>query len=166
MNVSRHPQLELQWQLCFPLYAASRATTRAYAPLLEPFGLTYPQYLTMLAVWSPPDEQTVGELGERLRLDSGTLTPLLKRLESRGLVRRHRDPADERRVLVSSTEAGDRLQDEVAHVPFALVERVGMTAEEGVALRGLLERLLAALDDDAGGDGSTSPPVRGSTASG
>ena len=145
--MAKHAQLELDNQLCFPLYAASRAMTRAYQPLLEPFDLTYPQYLTMLAVWSGPDEQTVGELGERLRLDSGTLTPLLKRLEARGLVRRHRDPADERRVLVSATAAGDELQDELSQVPISLALSTGMTLEDGIALRGLLDQLITALDE-------------------
>ena len=145
--MAKHAQLELDNQLCFPLYAASRAMTRAYLPLLEPFDLTYPQYLTMLAVWSGPDEQTVGELGERLRLDSGTLTPLLKRLEARGLVRRHRDPADERRVLVSATAAGDELQDELSQVPISLALSTGMTLEDGIALRRLLDQLITALDE-------------------
>ena len=140
--MARHAQLELDLQLCFPLYAASRALTKAYQPLLDPFDLTYPQYLTMLALWSSPDDQTVGALGDRLRLDSGTLTPLLKRLETRGLVRRHRDPADERRVLVTVTEAGDALQDDLAHVPGALVDRIGMTLDDGIALRRLLDKLL------------------------
>jgi DNA-binding MarR family transcriptional regulator len=142
----RHPQLELDRQLCFPLYAASRALTRAYGPLLEPHGITYPQYLTLLALWSGPEGQTVGDLGRRLRLDSGTLTPLLKRLEGAGLVTRHRDPDDERRVVVALTEAGDALQDDLAHVPGALVERLGITVEDGLALRSLVDRLLANLD--------------------
>ncbi len=146
--MTRHAQLELDLQLCFPLYAASRALTRTYAPLLEPFDLTYPQYLTLLAMWSSDGESTVGDLGARLRLDSGTLTPLLKRLEARGLVERRRDPADERRVLVSLTESGDRLQDDLAHVPGALVERVGMSVEDGIALRALLDKLLVSLDRD------------------
>ena len=155
--MARHAQLELDLQLCFPLYAASRALTKAYQPLLDPFDLTYPQYLTMLALWSSPDDQTVGALGDRLRLDSGTLTPLLKRLETRGLVRRHRDPADERRVLVTVTEAGDALQDDLAHVPGALVDRIGMTLDDGIALRRLLDKLLASLDDDDGfADGAAS----------
>jgi MarR family transcriptional regulator, organic hydroperoxide resistance regulator len=143
----RHPQLEFAHQICFPLYAASRAFTRAYAPLLEPVGLTYPQYLTMLALWSASEPQTVGELGERLRLDSGTLTPLLKRLEGAGFVTRRRDVDDERRVLVTLTAEGDALQDAVAHVPGALVERIGLSPEDGIALRSILDRLLASLDD-------------------
>ncbi len=152
----RHPQLEFAHQICFPLYAASRALTRAYAPLLEPVGLTYPQYLTLLALWSAPEPQTVGELGQRLRLDSGTLTPLLKRLEAAGHITRHRDPDDERRVLVALTPAGDALQDAVAHVPGALVEQIGLSLEDGLALRSILDRLLVSLDagDRAGVTGS------------
>src|SRR3546814_16215145 len=91
---------------------------------------------------------SVCDLGHRLRLDSGTLTPLLKRLEAAGLVSRLRDPADERRVLVSVTAAGDALQDELAHVPGAVIERVGMGAEEWMALRHGLDRPLAAVDAD------------------
>lgn len=144
--MAKHAQLELDNQLCFPLYAASRAMTRAYLPLLEPFDLTYPQYLTMLAVWSGPEAQTVGELGARLRLDSGTLTPLLKRLEARGLVERHRDPDDERRVLVSATAEGSALQDELADVPLSLATRTGLTLEDGIEFRRLLDALLTSLD--------------------
>ena len=122
--------------------------TRAYAPLLEPFGLTYPQYLTMLAMWASDEPPTVGELGERLRLDSGTVTPVLKRLEASGLVERRRDPSDERRVIVSLTEQGDALQDDVADVPTSLFESVGMTIDDGVELRRLLDLFLASIDDD------------------
>ena len=157
MAGARHPQLELDLQLCYPLYAASRAITRAYAPLLEPFGLTYPQYLTLLALWSGPEGQTVGELGRRLRLDSGTLTPLLKRLEAAGLVERRRDRADERRVVVSVTAAGDELQNGLAHVPGALMERIGMTLDDGVLLRSLLDKLLAAIDAESGSEPEPEP---------
>jgi DNA-binding MarR family transcriptional regulator len=140
--VTRHPQLDLDLQLCFPLYATARAVTRAYAPLLEPHGLTYPQYLTLLALWSGPETMAVGEIGERLRLDSGTLTPVLKRLESAGFVERRRDVDDERRVLVSLTAAGDALQDELAEVPGQVAMSLGLTLEEGIQLRVLLDRVL------------------------
>lgn len=147
--MTRHAQLEFERQLCFPLYATSRAVTRVYAPLLDPVGLTYPQYLTMLALWADPDGATVGELGKRLRLDSGTLTPLLKRLEASGLVERRRDPTDERRVVVTLTAEGDRLQDEVAHVPAAVATQLGLTLDEGVTLHTLLHKVLHALDEPA-----------------
>lgn len=152
----RHPQLDLDLQLCFPLYAASRAVTRAYAPLLEPHGLTYPQYLTMLALWSGPPRATVGELGRRLRLDSGTLTPLLKRLEGAGLVVRERDPDDERRVQISLTPAGEALQDDLADVPAAVVEAIGLDLEDGIALQALLDRILDRVDGPDPQESSTS----------
>ena len=101
--------LQLDHQLCFALYAASLAMTKLYKPLLEPLGLTYPQYLVMLVLWQA-DGLTVSQLGERLALDSGTLTPLLKRLEAAGLVQRLRDTADERRVLLQLTPAGRALK--------------------------------------------------------
>lgn len=144
----RHPQLELDHQLCFPIYAAARAVTRAYAPLLGPHGLTYPQYLALLALWSNAEPLTVGEIGRLLRLDSATLTPLLKRLEGRGLVVRRRDPADERRVLVGLTDDGERLQDAVAHVPHDLARSSGLTMEDAALLRSLLDRLLDAVDGE------------------
>ena len=141
-----HPQLDLDVQLCFPLYSATRAVTRAYAELLEEAKLTYPQYLTMLALWGADEPLTVGEVGSRLRLDSGTLTPLLKRLEAAGHVVRRRDPADERRVLPEVTDVGWELRDRVAHVPSALVKSLSMSAGEGKELRRLLDELLENLD--------------------
>lgn len=144
--MSRHPQLDLDAQLCFPLYAASRAVTRAYGPLLRDFGLTYPQYLTLLALWDDGEPMTVGELGSRLRLDSGTLTPVLKRLEQAGLVTRRRDSEDERRVLVAVSAAGRDLQDQVSEVPSRLVGSLGLNAAESRQLRRLLSGLLDRLD--------------------
>lgn len=142
-----HPQLSLDAQLCFPLYAATRAMTQAYTHLLGEAGLTYPQYLTMLALWEAEEPPTVGDLGHRLRLDSGTLTPLLKRLETAGLVVRRRDPADERRVLLEVTGQGIALRDEVADVPEQLARATGLTPREGAQLRRLLDRLLSGLDE-------------------
>ncbi len=111
--------LALDHQLCFALYAASLAMTKAYKPLLAPLGLTYPQYLAMLVLWEG-DGLTVSQLGERLTLDSGTLTPLLKRLATLGLVQRQRDAADERRVLLRLTDAGRRLKASALAVPQAI----------------------------------------------
>jgi DNA-binding MarR family transcriptional regulator len=147
--VPRHPQLDLDAQLCFPLYAASRAVTRAYGPLLRDFGLTYPQYLTLLALWDDGEPMTVGELGSRLRLDSGTLTPVLKRLEQAGFITRRRDSADERRVLVAVTAAGRDLQDRVADVPTRLAGSLGLNATEARQLRQLLDGLLDRLDGES-----------------
>jgi len=140
-----HPQLDLDVQLCFPLYAATRAVIRRYAELLDDAGLTYPQYLTMLALWGG-SPLTVGDLGDRLRLDSGTLTPLLKRLEAAGHVVRRRSAEDERRVLVEPTEQGWALRDEVAQVPHDLAASIGLDAGEAVKLGALLGKVLTALD--------------------
>lgn len=141
-----YPQLDLDAQICFPLYAATRAVNRTYAQLLDEVGLTYPQYLTMLALWGAGEPLTVGELGVRLRLDSGTLTPLLKRLEAAGHVVRRRDSADERRVLLEVSREGWELRERVAHVPGALVRSLSMSAKDGTELRRLLKELLANLD--------------------
>jgi DNA-binding MarR family transcriptional regulator len=143
-----YPQLELDRQLCFALYTASRAMVRAYGPLLDGAGLTYPQYITMLVLWEEPDRaRTVGELGARLHLDSGTLTPLLKRLATMGYVVRSRDAGDERRVLVSLTPEGLSLRDELASVPQSLFERcLGIDFAEADALRERLVALAAAIE--------------------
>lgn len=142
-----YEQLELDRQLCFALHAASRAVVRAYGPLLDEAGITYPQYVVLMVLWDEPDRaMAVGEVGEQVRMDTGTLTPLLKRLEQAGLVRRTRDAADERRVLVELTADGLALRDRVATVPFQLVERMGIDEATGKRLKRDLERLLAALD--------------------
>jgi DNA-binding MarR family transcriptional regulator len=141
-----YEQLELDRQLCFALYSASRAVTRAYGPLLDEAGITYPQYLALMVLWDQPDAAlAVGELGEALRLDTGTLTPLLKRLEQAGLVHRVRDSADERRVLVTLTAEGLALRDRVAMVPFELVARMGIDEATGKRLKRDLQRLIDAL---------------------
>ncbi|MGV3527234.1 MAG: MarR family winged helix-turn-helix transcriptional regulator [Candidatus Sericytochromatia bacterium] len=127
-----HNPLLLEQQLCFALYHASRAFTRAYAPLLEPLGLTYPQYLVMLVLWEV-QEATVKQLGERLALDSGTLTPLLKRLEQRGLLTRQRDTADERVVRIALTPAGEALRAEAEPIPMELVCRTGFDLTDAEA---------------------------------
>lgn len=141
-----HPQLALDQQICLPLYAASRAVTRRYGELLGEVGLTYPQYLCLLALWEADGPLGVGELGTLLHLDSGTLTPLLKRMESAGLVTRTRDTADERRVQVSTTDAGRALRERVADVPARLVAGMNMTEADGRVLRRLLDRVVEELE--------------------
>ncbi|EEX16555.1 transcriptional regulator, MarR family [Citreicella sp. SE45] len=130
--------------ICFALYSAQHAMQQAYADLLDGIGLTYPQYLVMTALWAE-DGRTVGALGRELRLESNTLTPLLKRLEAQGQILRSRDPEDERRVLIRLTEAGRALQARAAHVPGCLAERIGLPVEDLVRLRdeihGLSDRL-------------------------
>src|SRR5258705_7801792 len=116
--------LKLDRQICFLLYGASRAVTQLYQPLLAPLGITYPQYLVMLVLWEE-GKVSVGRLSDRLYLDSGTLTPLLKRLEASGLVRRERSAADARVVDIELTAAGKRLKRAAASVSHALACRVG-----------------------------------------
>ena len=125
--------LQLDNQLCFALYSASLAMTKVYKPILGALGLTYPQYLVMLVLWQH-DTLTVSELGEHLFLDSGTLTPLPKRMEGAGLVERARSAEDERRVLVAPTPAGRKLKSRAGKVPVCLLQATGCTVPELVAL--------------------------------
>jgi MarR family transcriptional regulator, organic hydroperoxide resistance regulator len=133
--------LKLENQLCFALYATSRAVTNVYRPALEQIGLTYPQYLVMLVLWER-QSASVGELGEHLYLDSGTLTPLLKRLEKQGLIVRCRDSEDERQVNVSLTLAGARMKRKASAVPLSLKCKLQLPAEKVAALRNELHQLL------------------------
>lgn len=136
--------LSLDNQLCFPLYAASRELTRHYKPFLDPLGLTYPQYVTMMVLWEH-DGLKVGELGCRLRLDSATLTPLLKRLESRGYVTRQRSAVDERAVIVSLTDEGRELRERALSVPPCIAGCLSISPEEAMQLKALLEKLIATM---------------------
>ncbi|WP_025805476.1 MarR family winged helix-turn-helix transcriptional regulator [Pseudomonas chlororaphis] len=139
--------LKLDSQLCFKLYAASRAVVRGYKPMLDQLGLTYPQYLVMLVLWewqaTPPELPTVKALGERLALDSGTLTPLLKRLEQLQLVQRQRSSRDEREVHLSLSVAGLVLRDQVPPLKAALLCDSGVDLDSLSELRNGLDRLLA-----------------------
>ena len=121
--------------ICFALYSAAHAMQQAYRPLLDPLGLTYPQYLVLSALWSGQEPPTVGAIGRQLQLESSTLTPLLKRLEAIGLIRRTRDTADERQVRVHLTDDGRAMQARAAHVPDCILERTGMTPQALLALR-------------------------------
>jgi DNA-binding MarR family transcriptional regulator len=132
--------LKLDNQLCFAIYSASLATTRLYKPLLEKLKLTYPQYLVMLVLWEQ-DGLMVSELGERLSLDSGTLTPLLKRLESNGFVARLRDLDDERRVRITLTAVGRRLKARAATVPGCLMAASQCSVPDLVALTQQIQQL-------------------------
>jgi len=139
--------LHLDNQLCFALYSASRAMTAAYAPLLEELGLTYPQYLVMLVLWQH-DGERVSQIGERLALDSATLTPLLKRLEARELIARKRSTADERVVEVFLTPAGKRLEKRAAKIPKCMLEKAQLSAAELGELRTQLHVLIDQLRSD------------------
>ncbi|QTZ95349.1 MarR family winged helix-turn-helix transcriptional regulator [Streptomyces auratus] len=138
--------LRLDHQLCFSLHAASRAFGGVYRDALKGLGLTYPQYLVMLVLWEH-GPQPVKAIGEQLRLDSGTLSPLLKRLESAGLVRRERSTEDERSVTIHLTPAGDELRAKALPVPRRMLAATGLTIEELRTLQGLLGRVTSALDE-------------------
>ncbi len=150
--------LRLDRQLCFALYGASLAMTRLYKPLLAPLGLTYPQYLVMLVLWEA-DGLMVSQVGDRLALDSGTLTPLLKRLEAAGLVQRQRDSADERRVLLQLTPAGRALKAQARRVPATVAGATGCELSEITSLtaqlQGLRQQLHQALESPLSASPST-----------
>jgi MarR family transcriptional regulator, organic hydroperoxide resistance regulator len=134
--------LALANMICFAIYSAGHAFNRAYKPLLDALGLTYPQYLVMIVLWEE-DGQTVGQIGERLQLDSSTLTPLLKRLESAGYVRRERDPADERQVRIRLTDSGQELHRKALKIPAAMICACG---KDGTELARLNTDILALRD--------------------
>ena len=146
MTEDQHPDdpLRLDRQICFPLYAASNLINRLYRPVLSKLGLTYPQYLVMLALWEQAP-RTVGALGEALYLDSGTLTPLLKRMEQAGLLTRKRDPEDERRVQVDLTGEGRALKAEAQRVPETLTAGFEGDPADIEKLRDSVQALVATL---------------------
>ncbi|MBB3592134.1 DNA-binding MarR family transcriptional regulator [Rhizobium sp. BK529] len=135
----------LEKQLCFAVYATAHAFTRAYKPILDRVGLTYPQYIVMLVLWEKA-ELPVKTIGEQLDLDSGTLSPLLKRLEQSGLIKRARDSRDERQVIVSLTPKGQAMKGEVNTIMSSIGEAIGCTLEEMGAMRDMLTRLRANLN--------------------
>jgi DNA-binding MarR family transcriptional regulator len=144
---STQPGLGLDDQLCFALYSASRAVTARYRPLLDELGLTYPQYLVMLALWES-GPATVGELGRRLHLDSGTLSPLLKRLEASELISRRRRSQDERSVEVVLTGSGHRLRERATCLPAAIGTATGLDAAGAARMVGELRALTDAVRAD------------------
>ncbi len=135
--------LALEQQVCFALSVAARSVVAVYRPLLEPMGLTHPQYLVMLALWQQAP-LSVRELSGLLQLDPGTLSPLLKRLEAIGYLRRQRDPADERSLAVTLTPEGKALRDRAEQIPPAVVARLGMPIEELRRLHASLTQVIAA----------------------
>jgi DNA-binding MarR family transcriptional regulator len=153
-------ELALRRQVCFALYAASRATTSFYRPLLDELGLTYPQYLVLLVLWER-GPLGVRDLGTELRLDSGTLSPLLKRFESAGLVTRTRRDDDERSVLVTPTPQALALRDRARAVPALLAGAAGLPTDELAALKATLTRLTAALDTAASDPARRTLPTQG-----
>ena len=134
--------LTLENQLCFPLYATAKEIIRVYKPLLDELNLTYTQYIAMMVLWQQK-ELTVKELGEALYLDSGTLTPLLKKMEAQGLVLRKRNAADERSVIITITEDGEKLRERAAAIPEKMGGCLPLSKEEGKELYRLLYKILA-----------------------
>ena len=144
---NKYDTLKLGVQLCFPLYACAKETIRLYKPYLDELDLTYTQYITMLVLWEH-EKLTVKELGKRLYLDSGTLTPLLKKLEAKGLLKRERSKEDERNLFISLTEEGLAMKDKALHIPYDMAECVELDMEERVVLYRLLYKLLSYVDKE------------------
>lgn len=136
--------IKLENQICFALYAASREVIKLYKPILDKYNLTYTQYVAMIVLWEE-ERMTVKEIGQRLHLDSGTLTPLLKKLEQRGLITRHRDINDDRVVIVSLTEDGFKLKGEILDVPGEVFCKMNISKDKAEELRHNLENLLQCL---------------------
>ena len=140
------PQLLLENQICFPLYSAANAVVRAYRPLLDELDITYLQYMVLMVLWQERS-LNVKELGQRLNLDSGTLTPLLKRLEGKGFVERRRGEEDERVRVITVTDAGMELREQARDVPLKLACTVGLSPAKGKELKKLCGQLLDALNN-------------------
>lgn len=145
--MSSPSQLWLEKQICFPLYAVSRLMTKQYTPLLDELGITYPQYLVLLVLWQT-DHLVVSELSKKLLLDSNTLTPLLKRLEQKGLITRTRLQSDERKVNISLTNQGEKLQDKAVCIPERITDQVNtdaISSEEMATMIATVHKLLDSL---------------------
>ena len=146
--MDKYDSLKLENQICFPLYACSKEVVRAYRPFLDKIGLTYTQYIAMMALWEHRT-LSVKEIGEKLFLDSGTLTPVLKTLEEKGLVERSRSKEDERIVIVSITDKGLALRDDALSVPAAMVSCVNLSSEDAATLYKLLYKLLGKINKNS-----------------
>jgi DNA-binding MarR family transcriptional regulator len=142
VEVDQDDRLTLQEQVCFTLSVASREVVSLYRPLLEPLGLTHPQYLVMITLWNADGPVSVKQLSRPLQLEAPTLSPLLKRLENAGLVERQRDPADERSVLITLTRRGRELRRQAATVPAEIIARLGMSVEQIEALQAVLSEVI------------------------
>ena len=145
MNNSKYEALKIERQICFPLYACSREVIKRYKPYLDEIDLTYTQYITMMVLWEER-AVTVKELGERLYLDSGTLTPLLKKMEGKGIITRKRSREDERNLIVSVTPAGEKLKERAAEIPARMARCLKLDPEEAAQLYRLLYKMLDRTD--------------------
>lgn len=143
--MDKYESIKLDNQVCFSLYAASREIIKLYKPFLDKYNLTYTQYVAMLVLWED-EKSTVKDIGKRLHLDSGTLTPLLKKIECMGLIKRYRDVNDDRVVIVELTENGRALKEKVLEVPKEIACKVNMPREELLELKIKLDILLRAIE--------------------
>ena len=142
MDDHRYDALKIENQLCFPLYACSREIIKRYKPFLDELDLTYTQYIAMMILWEKKS-LTVKDLGHCLYLDSGTLTPLLKKMEAKGLLSRTRSSADERSLIITVTEAGDRLKERAVSIPAKMAQCTNLSPEEAAALYNILYKILS-----------------------
>ena len=142
--MDKYESIKLDNQVCFSLYASSREIIKLYKPFLDKFNLTYTQYVAMLVLWED-EKSTVKDIGKRLHLDSGTLTPLLKKIESMGLIKRYRDVNDDRVVIVELTEQGRLMKDQVTEVPREMACKINMSMEDLLDLKRKLDNLLKLL---------------------
>lgn len=143
--------IQVEAMLCFDLYSTHHAVGQIYKPLLAPLGITYPQYLVLTILWAS-DNITIGAIGERLYLESSTLTPLIKRLEAQGLVKRKRDREDERKVRVKLTKAGDAMREDVGHIPTCMMEAFGLPLSDLMGVHEKLGKIREALKKQAEAD--------------
>lgn len=143
----KYDALKIENQLCFPLYACSRETIKRYKPYLDELDLTYTQYITMMVLWEKK-ALNVKELGKCLFLDSGTLTPLLKKMEAKGLLTRERSKEDERNLIVTITDAGEAMKERALHIPDEMVNCVNLEEEEVITLYRILYKLLAQVNKE------------------
>lgn len=151
MSDHTYDVLKLENQLCFPLYACSREVIKLYKPFLDEIDLTYTQYIVMMVMWEG-EPVTVKELGKRLFLDSGTLTPLLKKMEMKGLLTRTRSTKDERNLIVSITKKGENLKEKAVSIPHRMSRCVNLEPQEAGTLYQLLHKILNSTDRDGGED--------------
>ena len=147
MSESVFDPLKLENQLCFPLYAASKEVIRRYKPFLDPLDLTYTQYITLMVLWDEK-KMSVKDLGKRLYLDSGTMTPVLKKLESKQYIRRSRAPQDERSVIITLTDEGMALKEKASQIPASMSGCIMLTRQEAATLHGLLCKILMGLENE------------------
>lgn len=145
--MDNNERLKLSNQLCFPLYACGKEIVRQYKPFLDEFNLTYTQYIVLLVLWEK-DHVSVKEIGEKIYLDSGTLTPLLNKLENKGLIKKETNKKDERGLLISLTKKGSDLKSQVTNVPTCVAKTVCLNDEEAKTLYNLLYKMLGGFKDD------------------